>query len=91
MASIRPAAKLGLEHEIGTLETRKMADLILLAENLLQSRCALHSIKTVLKDGSPSAFSSCEVLRTSSSATNWMFFSSVNSLTLLVDLPVQLW
>jgi len=51
MASTRPAAMLGLAHEIGTLDPGKKADLILLAENPLQSKRALRSIKLVMKDG----------------------------------------
>ena len=42
---------LGLDHELGSLESGKYADMVLLGKNPLEDITAIHDIKKVFKDG----------------------------------------
>ena len=50
-STITPAKMLNLDHEIGTIEVGKKADMIVLRENPLENLAALRSIQWTIKDG----------------------------------------
>ena len=51
VATINGAKLLGIDRDVGTLETGKAADLVVLAGNPLQSIGDIRKIETVFKDG----------------------------------------